>query len=259
MQLHLSSRSCLRALLLSSLLFVWGADRFALSESDLNVSQASEGSDSDRQRAARESMVREQIAARGVRDARVLAAMRKVPRHLFVPAEMVPSAYADQPLPIGHGQTISQPYIVGFMTEALELKPRDRVLEIGTGSGYQAAVLAELAAEVYSIEIVEPLGKEVALRLRDLGYSRIKLRIGDGYRGWPEAAPFNAIIVTAAPDHIPPALVDQLAPGGRLVLPVGRFFQQLVRIRRTPRGIKQEELLPVRFVPMVGEAEKSGE
>jgi len=257
MQLHLPSQSCLRALLLSSLLFVWGADRSAFR--GLSLSQASERGDSGSQRAARESMVREQIAARGVRDTRVLAAMRKVPRHLFVPAEMVPSAYADQPLPIGHGQTISQPYIVGFMTEALELKPRDRVLEIGTGSGYQAAVLAELAAEVFSIEIVEPLGKEVALRLRDLGYSRIKLRIGDGYRGWPEAAPFDAIIVTAAPDHIPPALVDQLAPGGRLVLPVGRFFQQLVRVRRTPGGIKQEELLPVRFVPMVGEAEKPGE
>ena len=257
MQLHLPSQSCLRALLLSSLFFVWGTDHLAFPEPGL--SQASGGADSGSQRAARENMVREQIAARGVGDARVLAAMRKVPRHLFVPAEMVPSAYTDQPLPIGHGQTISQPYIVGFMTEALELKPRDRVLEIGTGSGYQGAVLAELAAEVYSIEIVEPLGKEVALRLRDLGYSRIKLRIGDGYRGWPEAAPFDAIMVTAAPDHIPPALVDQLAPGGRLVLPVGRFFQQLVRVRRTPRGIKQEELLPVRFVPMVGEAEKPGE
>ena len=259
MQLHLPSQSCLRALLLSSLLFVWGTDCSAFSEPGLSSGQASERGDSGSQRAARESMVHEQIAARGVRDARVLAAMRKVPRHLFVPAEMVPSAYADQPLPIGHGQTISQPYIVGFMTEALELKPCDRVLEIGTGSGYQAAVLAELAAEVFSIEIVEPLGKEVALRLRDLGYSRIKLRIGDGYRGWPEAAPFDAIMVTAAPDHIPPALVDQLAPGGRLVLPVGRFFQELVRIRRTPQGIKQEELLPVRFVPMVGEAEKPGE
>ena len=259
MQLHLPSQSCFCALLLSSLLFVGGIDRSPFSEPGLSSSQVSDHTDSISQRAARELIVREQIAARGVRDTRVLEVMRKVPRHLFVPAEMMPSAYADQPLPIGHGQTISQPYIVGFMTEALELKPRDRVLEIGTGSGYQAAVLAELAAEVYSIEIVEPLGKEVALRLRELGYSRIKLRIGDGYRGWPEAAPFDAIIVTAAPDHIPPALIDQLAPGGRLVLPVGRFFQQLVRVRRTPRGIKQEELLPVRFVPMVGEAEKPGE
>lgn len=259
MQLHLPFPSRLAAIIFSFPLLVGAAERRAVLRTDLNTSHAAESIDSDRQRSARENMVREQIGARGVRDARVLAAMRKVPRHLFVPAEMVPSAYADQPLPIGHGQTISQPYIVAFMTEALEIRPRDRVLEIGTGSGYQAAVLAELAAEVYSMEIVEPLGKEVALRLRELGYSRIKLRIGDGYRGWPEAAPFDAIMVTAAPDHVPPALVDQLAPGGRLVLPVGRFFQQLIRIRRTPLGIKQEELLPVRFVPMVGEAEKRGD
>jgi len=202
-------------------------------------------------------MVREQIANRGVRDARVLAAMRKVPRHLFVPSEMQSAAYSDTPLPIGHRQTISQPYIVAFMSEAMELKPQDRVLEIGTGSGYQAAILAELVREVYSIEIVEPLGKEVAARLKDLGYERVKLRIGDGYRGWPEAAPFDAIIVTAAPDHVPPALVEQLREGGRLVLPVGRFAQDLLRVRRTAKGIVQENLLPVRFVPMVGEAEKN--
>ena len=201
-------------------------------------------------------MVREQIADRGVRDARVLAAMRKVPRHFFVPQDALPAAYLDQPLPIGHGQTISQPYIVAFMSEALELKPQDRVLEIGTGSGYQAAVLAELAREVYSIEIVEPLGKEAAARLKDLGYERVNLRIGDGYRGWPEAAPFDAIIVTAAPDHVPPALVEQLRKGGRMVLPVGRFAQDLLRLRRTAKGVVQENLLPVRFVPMVGEAEK---
>jgi protein-L-isoaspartate(D-aspartate) O-methyltransferase len=202
-------------------------------------------------------MVRKQIEDRGVRDKRVLAAMRKVPRHLYVPREMEPYAYADQPLPIGYGQTISQPYIVAFMTEALELKPQDRVLEIGTGSGYQAAVLAELVQDVYSIEIVEPLGREAAERLKRLGYSNIQVRIGDGYRGWPEAAPFDAIIVTAAPDHVPPALVGQLRQGGRLVLPVGRFFQELVRVRRTASGTKQETLLPVRFVPMVGEAEKN--
>jgi protein-L-isoaspartate(D-aspartate) O-methyltransferase len=202
-------------------------------------------------------MVREQIEDRGVRDKRVLVAMRKVPRHLYVPREMEPYAYADQPLPIGYGQTISQPYIVAFMTEALELKPQDRVLEIGTGSGYQAAVLAELVREVFSIEIVEPLGKESAARLKRLGYSNIQVRIGDGYRGWPQAAPFDAIIVTAAPNHVPPALVDQLREGGRMVLPVGRLFQDLIRIRRTAKGIKQETLLPVRFVPMVGEAEKN--
>lgn len=209
-------------------------------------------------REARELMVREQIEARGVRDPRVLEALRKVPRHLFVPEETQPLAYTDQPLPIGYGQTISQPYIVAFMSEALELKSEDRVLEIGTGSGYQAAVLTHLAREVYSIEIVEPLGKEAAERLRRLGYSKIHLRIGDGYLGWPEAAPFDAIIVTAAPDHVPPALVEQLRDCGRLVLPLGRFEQDLVRIRRTPQGLRRETLLPVRFVPMVGEAEKTG-
>lgn len=214
-------------------------------------------SDSEAQRQAREQMIREQIEDRGVRDKRVLTAMRRVPRHLYVPREMEPYAYADQPLPIGYGQTISQPYIVAFMTEALELKPQDRVLEIGTGSGYQAAVLAELVREVFSIEIVEALGKESTARLKRLGYSNIQARIGDGYRGWPEAAPFDAIIVTAAPDHIPPALVDQLREGGRMVLPVGRLFQDLLRVRRTAKGIKQETLLPVRFVPMVGEAEKN--
>lgn len=213
--------------------------------------------DSEEQRQVRQRMVAEQIAARDVRDARVLAAMRKIPRHLFVPPQMQPYAYADEPLPIGHGQTISQPYIVAFMSEALELKPQDRVLEIGTGSGYQAAVLAELAREVYTIEIVEPLGKEAAERLKSMGYNNVNVRIGDGYRGWPEAAPFDAIVVTAAPDHVPPALLEQLREGGRLVLPVGRFFQDLIRIRRTPKGVRQESLLPVRFVPMVGEAEKA--
>ncbi len=212
--------------------------------------------DSEARQRAREKMVRGQIEDRGVHDKRVLAALRKVPRHLFVPADMVPYAYADGPLPIGYRQTISQPYIVAFMTEALELKPQDRVLEIGTGSGYQAAVLAELVQQVYSIEIIEPLGRDAAERLKGLGYSNIQVRIGDGYRGWPEAAPFDAIIVTAAPDHVPSALVGQLREGGRMVVPVGRFLQNLIRLRRTPKGVKRETLLPVRFVPMVGEAEK---
>ncbi len=211
---------------------------------------------SDEYTAAREQMVREQIEARGIRDARVLAALRKVPRHLFVPPEEQREAYIDYPLPIGHEQTISQPYVVAYMTEALELTPRDRVLEIGTGSGYQAAILAELAAEVYSIEIVEPLAKEAEARLRRLGYSRVQVRAGDGYRGWPEAAPFDAIIVTAAPGHIPQPLVNQLREGGRMVLPLGRWDQELVRLRRTPGGLLRENLLPVRFVPMTGEAEK---
>jgi len=224
---------------------------------DLTTASAqSTAGDSQEQREARERMVREQIEARDVRDSRVLEAMRSVPRHLFVPTEMQPYAHTDQPLPIGYGQTISQPYIVAFMSEALELKPEDRVLEIGTGSGYQAAVLARLAREVYSIEIVEPLAKEAEARLKQLGYANVKVRVGDGYRGWPEAAPFDAIMVTAAPRHVPPPLVEQLREGGRLVLPVGRFFQDLIRIRRTRDGERRETLLPVRFVPMVGEAEK---
>ena len=212
--------------------------------------------DSPELREAREDMVRDQIEARGVRDPRVLKAMRTVPRHLFVPAEVLHYAYGDSPLPIGHGQTISQPYIVAFMSEALELKPTDRVLEIGTGSGYQAAILAHLTGEVYTIEIVEPLAKQAGERLQRLGYANIKLRVGDGFRGWPEAAPFDAIMVTAAPRDVPPPLVEQLREGGRLVVPVGRFFQELIRVRRTRQGTTKENLLPVRFVPMTGEAEK---
>jgi protein-L-isoaspartate(D-aspartate) O-methyltransferase len=208
------------------------------------------------QHKVREQMVQQQIAARGVRDRRVLEAMREVPRHMFVPPEMRPYAYLDSPLLIGHEQTISQPYIVGFMTEALKLRPEDRVLEIGTGSGYQAAVLSVLVREVYSIEIVEPLATEAAKRLRRLGYSNVRVRAGDGYRGWPEAAPFDAIVVTAAPDHVPKPILDQLAIGGRLVVPLGKYFQTLTRIRRIATGFKTEQLLPVRFVPMTGEAEK---
>jgi protein-L-isoaspartate(D-aspartate) O-methyltransferase len=211
--------------------------------------------DSAEQRRSRAEMVREQMAARGIRDRRVLEAMRTVPRHLFVPPSMVPYAYQDTPLPIGYGQTISQPYIVAFMTEALELRPRDRVLEIGTGSGYQAAVLARLCREVYSIEIVAPLGKQAAERLQRLGHADVRVRIGDGYAGWPEAAPFDAVIVTAAPERIPETLIEQLRVGGTMVVPVGVGVQSLVRLRKTPQGLKREMLLPVRFVPMVkGEA-----
>jgi len=211
---------------------------------------------SDEYQAAREQMVREQIEDRGIRDPGVLAAMRKVPRHLFVRPEEWGEAYNDYPLAIGYDQTISQPYIVAYMTEALELKPHDRVLEIGTGSGYQAAILAELAVEVYSIEIVEALAKEATARLRRLGYSKVQVRAGDGYQGWPEAAPFDAIIITAAPGHIPQPLVDQLREGGRMILPLGRWDQELVRLRRSREGILRESLLPVRFVPMTGEVEK---
>jgi len=208
-------------------------------------------------REARERMVEEQILARGIRDPRVLEALRKVPRHRFVPPEMLPSAYEDSALPIGHGQTISQPYVVAFMTEALELKPQDRVLEIGTGSGYQAAVLSLLVREVYSIEIVERLGMEAAARLKEMGYANVHVRIGDGYRGWPEAGPFDAIMVTAAPPEMPPALVAQLRLGGRMVAPVGRYVQDLIRLRRTAKGLERESLLPVRFVPMVPEGERA--
>ena len=171
--------------------------------------------------ADRRRMVDEQLRARDIRDPRVLAAMAKVQRHPFVPDDLQRDAYADTPLPIGHGQTISQPYIVAFMTQALELEPQHRVLEIGTGSGYQAAVLAELAAHVYSIEIVELLAQRAATALATLGYRSVEVRAGNGYLGWPEQAPFDRIIVTAAPDDVPPALVDQLKVGGLMAIPVG--------------------------------------
>lgn len=206
---------------------------------------------------ARDRMVHETIESRGVRDSLVLAAMRAVPRHLFVPPDERPLAYADHPLPIGAGQTISQPYIVAVMTELLDLRPGEKALEIGTGSGYQAAVLAEITDQVYSIEIVESLAKSAAARLKELGYHQVQVRAGDGYRGWPEAAPFDAIIVTAAPDHVPQPLVDQLAPGGRLVIPVGELFQELKVFHRDAGGaLAERTVFPVRFVPMTGEAEE---
>jgi protein-L-isoaspartate(D-aspartate) O-methyltransferase len=201
--------------------------------------------------AARAHMVAQTIAARGVKDARVLAAMRKVPRHEFVPAGQRDRAYDDAPVPIGHGQTASQPYIVAVMTELAEVRPGARVLEIGTGSGYQAAVLAEVAGEVYSIELLEPLAASARRTLERLGYGRIHLRQGDGYRGWPEAAPFDAIVVTAAPPEVPKALLEQLAEGGRLVVPVGRVDQELEVHTRTPGGFSVRREFPVQFVPMV--------
>ena len=207
--------------------------------------------------AQRERMVQQQIAARGVRNPRVLDAMQHVPRHEFVPATERGQAYADRPLPIGHGQTISQPYIVAFMSEALDPQPTDRVLEIGTGSGYQAAVLAELAGEVFSIEIVEPLASEARRTLERTGYDNVHLKSGDGYQGWAEHAPFDAIIVTCAPDHVPTPLVQQLKEGGRMMIPVGESHnQQLVLLRKKADGLEQESILPVRFVPMTGEAQR---
>jgi len=199
----------------------------------------------------RRRMVDFQIRARGVGDPRVLAAMERVPRHLFVPEAMRSGAYADEPLPIGEGQTISQPYIVAYMTEALGLGGGERVLEIGTGSGYQTAVLAEVAGEVFSVELIEPLSLRARAVLESLGYRNINLRVGDGSNGWPEEAPFDAIIVTAAAATVPAALEAQLGPSGTLVVPVGIDFQELVRVRRAKKGLKRERLLAVRFVPLV--------
>jgi len=203
----------------------------------------------------RDRMVREQIEARGVRDPRVLAAMRSVPRHEFVPEAVRAQAYADGPLPIGDAQTISQPYIVALMTELLEVAPGDKVLEIGTGSGYQGAVLGAMKVNVFTIEIRDTLCREAAARLARLGYDSVHVRCGDGYGGWPEEAPFDAIIVTAAPERIPDPLLGQLKIGGRMVIPVGAFYQELKVITRTEDGFGEKSVVPVRFVPMTGEIE----
>jgi protein-L-isoaspartate(D-aspartate) O-methyltransferase len=208
----------------------------------------------------RQQMVQQQLITRGINDQRVLAAMAKVPREEFVTAESRTASYEDRPLAIGYGQTISQPYMVAFMTEQLRLKPSDRVLEVGTGSGYQAAILAELVSEIYSIEIVEPLAKNAEATLQRLGYKNVHLKIGDGYKGWPETAPFDAIIVTCAPDKVPQPLVDQLKDGGRMIIPVGdRFAQELYLLEKKNGQLKQSVTLPVRFVPMESEAEKKSE
>lgn len=205
---------------------------------------------------ARKKMIREQLQSPGreIQNPRVLAAMEAVPRHELVPLDQRAHAYEDRPLPIGHEQTISQPYIVAFMTEQLDPAPTDRVLEIGTGSGYQAAVLAELVDSVYTIEIIEPLAKRAAEDLARLGYQNIHVRAGDGYKGWPEQAPFDAIIVTCAPEAIPQPLVDQLVEGGRMIIPVGGELQRLYLLRKQDGEIVREAVLPVRFVPMTGQA-----
>ena len=210
--------------------------------------------------ARRQRMVQQQLMTRGISDDRVLTAMAKVPREEFVPADVKASSYADQALPIGEGQTISQPYVVAFMTQQLRLSSGDRVLEIGTGSGYQAAVLAELAAHVYSIEIVEPLAKTAETTLQRLGYKNVHVKVGDGYKGWPELAPFDVIIVTCAPDHVPQQLTDQLKDGGRMIIPVGnRFAQELYLLEKKNGQLKESVTLPVRFVPMVGEGKEPSE
>lgn len=203
--------------------------------------------------AERDRMVDEQIIPRGIKDPTVLAAIRRVPRHRFVPDSYSAFAYNDGPLPIGHGQTISQPSLVALMTEALALQGSKKVLEVGTGSGYQAAVLAQIVPNVFTIEIVEPLATEAAHTLAELGYRNISIRVGDGYQGWPEEAPFDAIVVTAAPDHVPQPLLDQLAVGGCLILPVGKVFQELALYRRTKDGYERTVLTLVRFVPLIRE------
>ena len=202
----------------------------------------------------RRRMVETQIRRRGITRPAVLAAMERVPRHLFVPEEYIDLAYEDRPLPIGKEQTISQPYIVAYMTDALEISPTDRVLEVGLGSGYQAAVLGQLARNVYSIEILPELARKSARVLGELGYDNIHVRVGDGRGGWFEEAPFDAIIATAAPAEVPRALLDQLAPGGRMVIPLGTAAQELKRIRRSPDGERFDvtSLMGVRFVPMTG-------
>jgi len=200
----------------------------------------------------RENMVDFQLKNRGINDPRVLTAMRKVPRHEFVPKRYRHLAYADSPLPIGENQTISQPYIVAVMTELLELKGKEKVLEIGTGSGYQAAVLAQLAMEVYTIEIIPELASRSKAVLNKLGYKNIKVRAADGYFGWIESAPFDAVIITAAPEKLPQPLVDQVKEGGRIVVPVGNYYQQLKVYIKKDGKVTQSDVLPVRFVPMTG-------
>jgi protein-L-isoaspartate(D-aspartate) O-methyltransferase len=203
----------------------------------------------------RQAMVKQQLEKRGIRDQAVLAAMSKVPRHRFVPALLRGLAYSDGPLPIGEGQTISQPYIVALMTELIQPAKTMRVLEIGTGSGYQAAVLSECVAEVYTIEVVPELGRGATTLLRELGHRNVHVKIGDGYVGWPDHAPFDAVVLTAAPPRrIPQPLLDQLKVGGRLVAPVGGEEQDLVRITRTEKGYDRQVIAPVRFVPMTGKA-----
>jgi protein-L-isoaspartate(D-aspartate) O-methyltransferase len=208
--------------------------------------------------AQRNTMVEQQIAARGVSDPATLQAMRTVPRHEFLPLRLREEAYADYPLPIGHGQTISQPFIVAFMTEAIRPQPGEKILEIGAGSGYQAAILAQMGADVYTVEIVEPLAEMARQTLERLGYQNARVKHGDGYRGWPDHAPFDAIIVTCAPDKIPPDLVTQLKDGGRMIIPVGGGMnQELVLLRKHGDKIEKQSVLPVRFVPMTGEAEQA--
>jgi protein-L-isoaspartate(D-aspartate) O-methyltransferase len=247
------------AAVLGCWLMLGGGIAFAMggnADDDRPASGASRA-ESGAELAVRRAMVEQQIRARGIANPEVLAAMEEVPRHLFVAAGERMEAYEDRPLPIGHGQTISQPYVVALMTALAGLRPDARVLEIGTGSGYQAAVLSRIAAQVYTVEIVEPLAELARRTLAGLGYDNVHVRVGDGYRGWPEAAPFDAIVVTAAPTEIPAPLVEQLKPGGRMVLPVGDHVQDLLVLTKRPDGgYDRSTVIPVRFVPMTGEAQR---
>lgn len=220
----------------------------------MNIPGLSEGIDEDRYIERRWDMVENQIVLRGIKDARVLKAMLKVKRHLFVPKEYLDSAYSDKPIPIEKEQTVSQPYMVALMTELLNPSPGKKILEIGTGSGYQSAILAETGCDLYTIEIIEDTAANARKTLEKLGYSNIKYRIGDGYRGWEENAPFEGIIVTAAPADIPEKLIEQLSQGGRMIIPVGDLSQELLLIENTNEGVKRKKITAVRFVPMTGQS-----
>jgi protein-L-isoaspartate(D-aspartate) O-methyltransferase len=220
------------------------------------AAQKPENATGDEFKDQRRRMVERQIRARGIKNQAVLEAMLKVPRHRFVTAEYVTSAYEDYPLPIGKGQTISQPYIVAYMTEAAEISGNEKVLEIGTGSGYQAAILGELAKEVYTIEIIPELAERARRTLGELGYQNVRVKTGNGYEGWAEYAPYDGIVVTAAPDEVPKALIDQLAMNGKMVIPVGAGDQEMMIITKTADGVIEKRTIPVRFVPMTGKPRK---
>jgi protein-L-isoaspartate(D-aspartate) O-methyltransferase len=239
--------------------FTLPPDRELQSAGEPDRDKANRPGDKSGDAARRERMVESQLRSRDIRDERTLKAMMRVPRQSFVPESRRDQAYDDTPLPIPHGQTISQPYIVALMTQLARLGPDSRVLDIGTGSGYQAAVLAEIVDHVWSIEILCDMADEARSRLTSLNYDNVEIRCGDGYRGWPENAPFDAIIVAAAPDHVPQPLIEQLAPGGRLIVPVGNFYQDLLVIEKATDGsIRRRTVAPVAFVPMTGEAQKRG-
>jgi protein-L-isoaspartate(D-aspartate) O-methyltransferase len=244
------------ALSLCLSLLLYSNDSSVLLQRSLKAQTPSAKSSADEYKKERRKMVDEQILARGISDTSVIKAMGKVPRHKFVPAPIRHLAYADSPLPIGLEQTISQPAIVAYMTEAADISKKEKVLEIGTGSGYQAAILGEVAKEVYTIEIIPELAERARGVLDELGYRNVFVRAGNGYLGWPEHAPFDAIVVTAAPDEIPRALVDQLALNGKMVIPVGTTNQEMVLIKKTRKGVTEKRTIPVRFVPMTGKPSK---